>query len=194
MKIQDTRQWCLSLLQSSHLGTSPCSPNCHQLPCSIFLNLTDNLKSLPSKMILVLGKARSCRAPNLGCVYVVVGDCRVTWVFWCFTKKLCMSTWFMSKCVYYDEAANHQLPIAKALWIIWIVSVKECSSLTQVLTQICCSTFSVILNATATQYTCSLNGPYWLIQWSHHYSCMCNSNHSPWLAGHIDIAKLFSLY
>ena len=30
-----------------------------------------------------------------------------------------------------DEAANHQLPIDGAFWIIPIVSVEECSSLTQ---------------------------------------------------------------
>ena len=38
------------------------------------------------------------------------------------------------------EAANHQWAIAAAFWIIWIVSVEECSSLTQNFTQICCST------------------------------------------------------
>ena len=41
-----------------------------------------------------------------------------------------------------DEAANHQLPIAAASWIIWIVSVEKCSSLRQNLMQICCSTCS----------------------------------------------------
>ena len=30
-----------------------------------------------------------------------------------------------------DEDANHQLPIAAALWIIWIVSMEECSNLMQ---------------------------------------------------------------
>ena len=34
----------------------------------------------------------------------------------------------------------------KAFWVIWIVSTEECSSLTQNLMQICCSTCSVILN------------------------------------------------
>ena len=65
------------------------------------------------------------------------------------------------------EAANHQLPIAAAFWIIQIVSTEECSSLLQNLMQSCCSTHSVILNATATQYTCSLNGVYhthWLVK------------------------------
>ena len=57
-----------------------------------------------------------------------------------------------------DEAANNQLPTAAAFWIIQIVSTEECSSLTQNLMQICCSTCSVILNVTATQFTCSLSG------------------------------------
>ena len=59
-----------------------------------------------------------------------------------------------------DEAANHQLPVAVAFHIIKIVSTGECSSLTQNLMQICCSTCSIILNATATQYMCSLKGIY----------------------------------
>ena len=55
-----------------------------------------------------------------------------------------------------DEAANHQLPIAATFWIIRAVSMEECSNLTQKLMQICCCSHSVILNATATQYTWSL--------------------------------------
>ena len=37
-----------------------------------------------------------------------------------------------------------------------------------------------------------LNGvycPYWLVQWSHHCSCMCIPVHSPWLPGYIDISQ-----
>ena len=30
-----------------------------------------------------------------------------------------------------DEASNHQLPVAMAFWIIWIISAAECSSLRQ---------------------------------------------------------------
>ena len=41
-----------------------------------------------------------------------------------------------------NEAANHQLPIAAAFWITWIVSMEECSSLLQNLTQIHCSSHS----------------------------------------------------
>ena len=40
-------QWRLSPLQSRHIGTSHSSPNCHQLPCHIVLNLIHGLKSLP---------------------------------------------------------------------------------------------------------------------------------------------------
>ena len=91
-----------------------------------------------------------------------------------------------------DEAANHQLLIAAAFWIIWIVFTEECSSLTQNLMQIHCSTHSAILNVTATQHTCSLNGiccPLWLAQWSHHYSHMRIPVHSPWLPGYINVAQ-----
>ena len=90
-----------------------------------------------------------------------------------------------------DEAANHQLPLTVAFWIIWIVSAEECSRLMQKLLQICCSTHSVILNVMATQYTCSLNGvycPHWLVQWSPHCSTMCIPVYSPWLPGYINVA------
>ena len=48
----------------------------------------------------------------------------------------------------------------KAFWIMWIVSAVGCSSLAQNLMQIHCSTHSAILNAMATEHTCSLNGVY----------------------------------
>ena len=51
----------------------------------------------------------------------------------------------------YGEAVSHQVPIAVAFWIIQIVSVVECSSLTQILMQICFCTHLVILNTMATQ-------------------------------------------
>ena len=89
-----------------------------------------------------------------------------------------------------DEAANHQLPIAAAFWIIQIVSMEERSNLMENWMQICCSTRSVILNETATQYTCSLNSvyrPHWLVQWRRHCSRMQIPVHSPWLPGYIDV-------
>ena len=75
--------WCLSPLQSRHLGTWHRSPNHHQLLCCIFLNLTHSLKSSPSKVILVLGKARCYRAPNMDYGGGHVGDLM-------FCQKLCM--------------------------------------------------------------------------------------------------------
>ena len=80
----------------------------------------------------------------------------VTWVIWCFTKKLCTRSAEWAHCR--GEAAGHQLPIAAAFWIIWIVSVEECWSFTQNLMLICCSTCSDILNVMATQYACSVQG------------------------------------
>ena len=81
-------------------------------------------------MILVLGKARSCRARNLGCGGGLshLGDltfCQKTW----------HTTWCMSWCTVVMKVPNHQLPIAIAFWIIWTVSAEECSNLTQNLLQ-----------------------------------------------------------
>ena len=91
-----------------------------------------------------------------------------------------------------DEAANHQLPIAAAFWITQIVFMDECSRLMQNLMQIHYSTHSVILNAMATQYTCSPNDfyhPHWLVQWSHHCSHMHIPVHSPCLPGYINVMQ-----
>ena len=100
-----------------------------------------------------------------------------------------------------DEAANHQLPIAVAFSVIPVVSTEECSSLMQNLMQIHCCNHSVTLNATPTQYTCSLNGVYHshgLVQRSCHCSHMCIPVHSPWLPGYVVfvvlmMAGLFSI-
>ena len=91
-----------------------------------------------------------------------------------------------------DEAANHQLPIAEAFWIILIVSKEEYLSLMQNLMQIYCSAHPVILNVMATQHTCSLNDTYrprWLVQWRRHCSRRCIPVHSPWLPGYIDVVQ-----
>ena len=110
--------------------------------------------SFLSKMILVLGKAGSCRAPNLGYK-------RAESPGW-FDLLPRNSAWDVmheqAHCC--DEAANHQLPIVAAFWIIWIISTEEWWSLMQILMQIHCSTHSGILNTMATQYTCSLSGVY----------------------------------
>ena len=92
----------------------------------------------------------------------------------------------------HEEAADHQLPIAADFWIIWIVSVEECSSSRLNLIQIHCSIHAVILNVTATQYTYSLNSiyrPHWLVQWSRHCLHMHIPVHSPHLPGYIDVTQ-----
>ena len=118
--------------------------------------------SSPSKVILVLGKARSRRLPNLGCR----GDESPTHLMFC--EKLhemgCMSEYIIVR----------KLPIL-GFWIIQIVPAEECSSLTQNLMPICCFACSVILNVMATQYTCFLKGiycPKWGIWWSCRHSHM----------------------
>ena len=185
-KIQETLhtgQWHFSPLQSRHHGTSHSSPKHHHLPHHIFLNLIDGLKSLPlSKVILVLGKTRSCRVLNMG--YSRAESHRWFDVL----PKTCARDVMHKQAHCHDEAANHQLPIAVAFWIIY----KECSSLTQNLMQIRHSARSVILNVMATQCTCSLDGvdsPHWLVQWSRHCSRMCIPVHSPWLPGDIEVTQ-----
>ena len=183
-KIQETSytgQWHLSPLQSRCLGTLHSSPNCHQLPHHIFLNLIDSLKiSSLSKVILVLGKNRSHRASNLG-----GKGAWVTWMIWCFTK---ISAWDMMHewvCCR-DEATNHQLPTAAAFWICRGMFKLNAKFDADVLP------YSLILNATATQYTCALNSiyhPHWLVEWSHPCSCMHIPVHSPWLPCYINVMQ-----
>ena len=123
-------------------------------------------------MILVWGKARSHRAPNLGCT----GAVSPGW-FYVLPKLSAQDVMHKQTCCR-DEAASHQLPIAAAFWIIPVGFMEESSSLTQNLMQIFCSTHSVILNVMATQYTHSLNGmycPHWLVHWSCYLSCAHSS-------------------
>ena len=71
-----------------------------------------------------------------------------------------------------------------------------CSSLVQNWMQIHCSTHSVILDVTATQYTCSLNSiycPHWLAEWSHHCSRMHIPVHSPWMPGYTSVVQIVLL-
>ena len=89
-KIQETSytgQWHFSPLQSRYPGTSHSCPNHHQLSAPSYFPESHQRSEICSlsKVILVWGKARSRRAPNLGC-----RGCWVTWVIWCFAKKLCM--------------------------------------------------------------------------------------------------------
>ena len=149
-----------------------------------------------SKVILVLGKTKSCKAPNLA--VEEVGHLADLMFHKKQTNKTKQKQTSAQDLMHegahcHDEAANHQLRIAVAFWIIQIVSVEECSSLMQILMQLCCSVCLVISNGTATQYTCSLNGvyrPHWLGQWSYHGSCMHIPVHSPCLPGYIDVMQI----
>ena len=117
-----------------------CFPESHQTVWNLF----------PFKGNLVLGKARSHRAPNLGCS----GAESPGW-FDVLPKNSARDVIHELVCCH-DKDANQQLPRAAAFWIIWIVSVEEClscSSLMQNLMQIYCSTRSVISNVTVTQYS-----------------------------------------
>ena len=84
-KIQEilyTGQWCLSSLQNRCLGTSHSSPNCHQLPHRIFLNLINGLKSLLfQRWISFWGK------PEIIGHQIWAVEAWVTRVIWCFTKN-----------------------------------------------------------------------------------------------------------
>ena len=139
-----------------------------------------------SKVILVLGKVRSHRAPNLGS-----NRAESPGSFDVSPSNFAWDVMHEQACCC-DEAANHQLPIAAAFWIIWIVSAEECSSLTPNLMQIHCSTCSVILIEMTTQYTCSLYSlyrPHWLVQRSSHRSHKHIPVQSSWLPGYIDVMQ-----
>ena len=174
-------QWCLSLLQGRHNGTSHSSPSCHQLPFRIFQKSHWWSEISPcSKVIVVLGKARRYRVPNLG----YRGLHHLADLM--FAQKMVHEKWWMNSLLW---------------WSCW--STVTCSysllshlnsfhggmfNLMQNLMQICPCTQSVILNVMATQYTCSLSGvycPHWLVQWSRLCSCMCIPVHSPGLPAYI---------
>ena len=88
-----TGQCHLSPLHSWHLGTSHSSPNHHPLPCPIpESHLWSEISSL-SKVILVLGKARSHRVSNLCCRGLShLGDMM-------FCQNTLHKLWCMGRCV-----------------------------------------------------------------------------------------------
>ena len=115
------------------------------------------ISSVP-KVILLLGKPRSNRTPNLGCRGVI------TWVIWCFAEKLCtrhdawagvLLWWSCQSPVAHGCGLLNQLNSFRG-GIFKLNTKSDAESLL----------YSVILNVMATQYTCSLNGIYcahWLV-------------------------------
>ena len=147
-KIQETLykgQLHFSPLQRTYLGTSQFSQSPLAAPSYFPESHQWSEISFFSKVILVLGKAKSHRASNLG----YRGAESPGW-FDVSPKNSAWDVMHEWACCC-DEAANHQLSIAAAFWIIQIASMAECSSLTQNLMQIRCSTCSFILSVMLTQ-------------------------------------------
>ena len=107
----------------------------------------------PVKGDFSFGKSQKSRVPNLGCR----GAESPGWFDVSPTNSAGDVMQEQACCP--NEAANHQLPIAAAFWIIWIVSMEECSSLMQNVMQIHCSTFCPFEWDSHTD-TCSLNSVY----------------------------------
>ena len=187
-EIQDTRNivhrtMTPQPLQSRPLGTSHSSPNRHQLPCRIFLNLINDLKSLPFQRWFYFWE-KPDRAPNLGCreaespgwFAVSQKNCtrRDAWVG-------TLSWWSCQAPVAHScSLLNHPNSFLGGMFKLYAKS--DADSLL----------YSVSSNATATQYTRSLNGihcPHWLVQWSCHCSRMLVLVHSPWLPGDTDVVQ-----
>ena len=103
------------------------------------------------------------------------------------------STWdMMHEQACCNEAANCQLLLVTAFWIIGIVSTEEWMFKLNAKFDADSLLNSVILHAMMTQYARSLNSVYhppWLVQGSRHCSHVSIPVHSPWLPGYIDVAQ-----
>ena len=175
-------QWHFRHLQRRHLWTSHSSPTPHQLPRHIFLNLIDGLKSLP-----FLRK------------------------FWEKPEVTGHQIWGVVGLSHLGDSMTHQKTLYEMLWmsrhvVVMKLPVTSCPELwtsesseyflwrnVQAKAKLDADSllYLLILNVTATQYTCSLNGvyhPHWLVQWSHQCSRMCIPVHCPWLPGYINVA------
>ena len=176
----------LSPLQRRHLGTSHSSPNHHQLPCHIFLNLNDGLKSpLFQRSFKFWEKPEVTRHQNWavsgaespGWFDVLPKPCtrHDAWVgmllWWSCQSPVAHSCGLLNHPNSFHRGMFKLNAKFDAVSLLYLLSHFECK---------------------ATQYTCSLNGIYcfhWLIQWSHHCSCMCIPAHPPWMPGYIDVMK-----
>ena len=111
-------------------------------------------KLFPFKGNFSFGKIRSHSAPSLGCRGLShLGDLM-------FCKRTAQNMKHEWACCR-DEAAKHQLPIVAAFWVMWIVSMEECSSLTQNLMQM----RSVILPYSLGHFECDGHTVHMLTRW-----------------------------
>ena len=188
-KIQETLyigQWHhLSPLQSGHLGTSHSSPSCSAALLYFPESHWWSEISCLSKVILVWEKPE-------------VAGCQIcaAWVLshlgdLMFHKKNCLRHYSWASMLSWWWSC--QLPVAHSCGLLnhlngfqggmFKLNAKLDADL------LLCS---FILNAMATQHTCSLNSiycPHWLVQWSCRCSCMRVPIHSPWLPGYIDVMQ-----
>ena len=142
---------------------------------------------LPFKGDFSFGKSQKSQGTKSG-----LWGSWVTWVIWCFPKQLGMrcDTWVGVLLCW-----SFQPPVAHSFGLLNHLN-SFCGGMFKLNSKVdadsCCSTWSIILNVTATQYTYSLHGisrPHWLVQWSHHCSHMCIPVHSPWLPGYADVTQ-----
>ena len=135
-------------------------------------------------MILVLGKARSFRVPNLGCRELShLGD-------FMFCQHFCMRCDGWARVLSWWSC---QSPVVHSCSLLnhWIVSTEECSILMQNLMQIHCSTQSLCMwqpHSTHAHAMASI-APHWPVQWSHHWSHLHIPVHAPWLPVYINVTQ-----
>ena len=100
------------------------------------------------------------------------------WVIWCFSKKKKKTN--KNLCTRHYAWADTlswwicQSPVAHSYGLLNHLN-SFCGGMFKVNTKFDADSLFYILNVMTTQNTCSLNGiycPHWLVQWSHHHSCM----------------------
>ena len=179
--------WHLSPLQSRHLRTSHGSPSCHQLPSHIFLNDIYGLKFLSFQRWFWFWEKSEVSGHQI----LSVEGLSLTWVIWCFGKKLCRTCeawadsllWWscQSPVVYRCDLLNH----ANRFWsgMFKLNANFDADSLFYLLSHFECGSHTVhVFSQLGLPFP-----PPQLVQWSHHCSHMHIAFHSPWLPGYIDV-------
>ena len=135
-----------------------------------------------SKVISVLRKARSHRAPNLGCRGLShLGDL-------IFHQKTLHETWHMSRCVVVVKVPITSCPQLQPL--------SHPNSFCRGMFKLNAKFSADLLLYSLSHFECDghtghtlTQRPHWLVQWSHHCSHTCIPVHSPWLPGHVNVMQ-----